>query len=411
MSDWICGNIQGVQLEGWAGELSLANETHPACVKNHCDHEPLQLIVYPYSQEDIMNIQSLYYSYIGIKYMGEETRILDIPFQYYRCGDDSIELFITDEDKASFSQWAFELLPEDPGYLSDPVHAPLLAQSFPQLDLYEELILHYLLLTINTTLSIYPIHTYNRMNDWMKGYCFFQLSGLNRVTLLEAGQREQLRGWLLHQYLYAHPVNWDTLQAFSYQEQQLVHTATGISVRDYMTRYHDEIQQHYEQYAERLDASPTTMEPFKTLTLELLSHLEGSTTALQLPHTSEVSYMLPWLNDVNDLLAQYRKDKGAFFAVLRQAAMTPMSAYGAHCFSMLLQNYACYIVTFAPGELNVLVEALADEPDLCTLIVSRLCTDTIFVQHILWQHGQKIEDMPQVVTHFNEAARELYSIK
>lgn len=121
--------------------------------------------------------------------------------------------------------------------------------------------------------------------------------------------------------------------------------------------------------------------------------------------------MLPWLNDVNDLLAQYRKDKGAFFAVLQQAAMSPMSAYGAHCFSMLLQNYACYIVTFAPGELNVLVEALADEPDLCTLIVSRLCTDTIFVQHILWQHGQTIEDMPQVVTHFNEAAKELYSIK
>lgn len=358
-----------------------------------------------------MNIQSLYNSYIGIKYMGEESRMLDIPFQYYRCGDDSTELLITDEDEASFSQWAFELLPEDPGYLSDPVHAPLLAQSFPQLDLYEELILHYLLLTINTTLSIYPIHAYNRMNDWMKGYCFFQLSGLNRVTLLDAGQREQLRGWLLHQYLYAHPVNWDTLQAFSYQEQQLVHTVTGISVRDYMTRYYDEIHQHYELYAERLDASPSTIGQFKTLTLELLSHLEGSTTALQLPHSPEVSYMLPWLNDVNHLIEQYHRDKGAFWAVLRQAAMSPQSAYGAHCFSMLLQNYACYILTFDPAELNVLVEALADEPDLCTLIVSRLFTDTIFVKHILWQHGQTMQEFPRVIAHFNEAAKELYSIK
>lgn len=359
-----------------------------------------------------MNIQSLYNSYIGIKYGKQEPKlhIHDNPFQYSACEDDSIELFIRNEDYADFAEWAFELKPDDPGYLSEPVHTPFLAQPFPQLDLYEELILHYLLLTVNTTLSIYPLNRYNRMNDWMKGYCFFQLSGLNRVTLLDDGQREQLRGWLLHQYLYAHPVNWDTLQAFSYREQHLIHTASGIHVRDYMTRYHDEIQQHYDQYEERLNASPDAIGQFKALTLELLSHLEGSTVALQLPDAPEVSYLLPWLNDVNYLLEQYHKDKSAFFHVLKQAEAAPTSVYHDHCFSTLLQNYGCYILSFDPNELNVMIEAFSNEPELCTRIISRLFTDTIFVKHILWQHGQALDDMPHIVAYFNDEAKELYRI-
>ncbi|MFD1884891.1 hypothetical protein [Paenibacillus wenxiniae] len=360
-----------------------------------------------------MNMQSLYNSYIGIKYRDQKSpdEIHHHPFQYEVCEDDSTELFIRDAQGTAFSEWAFELMPADPGYLSAPVHAPLLAQQFPQLDLHDELILHYLLLTINTTLSIYPLNRYNRMNDWMKGYCFFQLSGLNQVTLLTDEQRQQIRGWLLYQYLYAHPVNEETLQAFSYKEQHLIHTATDISVRDYMTRYHDEIQQHYEQYADRLNIPSNAVEPCKALTLELLSHLEGSAMALQLPNMPEVSYMLPWLNDVNRLLEQYRRDKQAFFAVLRQAAMEPPNAYHAHCFGMLLQNYACYILSFDPAELHVMVDALVDEPDRCTLIISRLFIDTIFVQHILWQHGQTIHEMPQLIAHFNDEAKELYGLK
>ncbi len=100
-------------------------------------------------------------------------------------------------------------------------------------------------------------------------------------------------------------------------------------------------------------------------------------------------------------LTQFRIN---LFNMMSVRKIALLCAYHNHCFSMLLQKYACYILSFDPAELHVLIEALVGEPNMCTLIISRLFTDTIFVQHILWQHEQTIHDMPHLITHFNDEA-------
>ena len=56
----------------------------------------------------------------------------------------------------------------------------LCSRLFNHLDVYDELVLFYLLFTINKTTSIVRSNPINAMNDFMKNYCFFQLAQLGR---------------------------------------------------------------------------------------------------------------------------------------------------------------------------------------------------------------------------------------
>ena len=144
------------------------------------------------------------------------------------------------------------------------------------------MILYYLLFTINSTLSINTHNTYSEMNDLMKTYSFLQLSHLHDVTCINAEQKQRLRDFLLF-YLYAHPVNDETLYACSLDQQRLIHTRTGIPLEDYFTAFHDHYTIHHDEYVKEIVISAEEIEVSKTLTLELLHVVEGRLPKLIIP--------------------------------------------------------------------------------------------------------------------------------
>lgn len=195
-----------------------------------------------------MKLQSIYNEYVNLKFNRALPPEAIAPYAYCTLEDDSIELFVAGQPEAeSFVQWADELQPPDPGYTTNPNWIPVLSGSFPALDIYDEQILYYLLYTINSTTAIVPVNPYNSMNDFMKNYSFLQLSRVTHVTRLSDEQREQLRDFFFFFYLYTHPVNGETLEAFSFSGPKLLHTKTSIQIADYFSVYHDYYSGQHDQ--------------------------------------------------------------------------------------------------------------------------------------------------------------------
>lgn len=116
-----------------------------------------------------MKLQTLYNDYIRMKFtLPLEPAHSDMKMEYGQYEDDSAALFFADHPEQTFSGWMAELRPKDPYYGAKPDWKPVLAETFEQLDVYDEMILYYLLFTINSTLSIDTHNTYSDMNEVMK---------------------------------------------------------------------------------------------------------------------------------------------------------------------------------------------------------------------------------------------------
>ncbi|HER2176199.1 TPA: hypothetical protein VJS28_001741, partial [Streptococcus pyogenes] len=130
-------------------------------------------------------LQALYNDYLNIKWKRGLTPVHSEPFEYGLYEDDSAGLFLSGHSEETFTNWMSELRPEDPYYGSKPMGKPVLAEVFNPLDVYDELVLYYLLFTLNTTMSIHTHNSYSAMNDFMKNYSFFQLAQLNGLSSLK----------------------------------------------------------------------------------------------------------------------------------------------------------------------------------------------------------------------------------
>lgn len=416
-----------------------------------------------------MKLQSIYNEYVNIKFNRGLPPKAIAPYAYCTLEDDSTELFLADQPEAeSFVQWADELQPPDPGYTADPDWAPVLSGSFPALDIYDEQILYYLLYTINSTTAIVPVNPYNAMNDFMKSYSFLQLSRVTHATRLSDEQREQLRDFFFFFYLYTHPVNGETLNAFSFSGPNLLHTKTSIKIADYFSAYHDyysghhdplkqvtpelmqqvqddeqkqgnrgqsvqvdqeehnrvrpepprQIDQGWRELSEQLAPEQNNdemarlvshpIEAYKKLTLELLQSIEGTAAPLILPMEDGWDDALQLINDVDNLLELYSDKPSAVFEMMKNCAAATANSYQEHIFRSLLQHYACYILYFRFDELHALVDYFKDTPSLCKVIVSHIFTDAIFIQKIMRQQETDLSEYPNITKFFNERAREMY---
>lgn len=373
-----------------------------------------------------MKLQSIYNEYVNIKFNRGLPPEAIAPCAYCTLEDDSTELFLADQPEAeSFVQWADELQPPDPGYTADPDWSPVLSSSFPALDIYDEQILYYLLYTINSTTTIVPLNPYNAMNDFMKNYSFLQLSRVTHATRLSDEQRDQLRDFFFFFYLYTHPVNGETLDAFSFSGPDLLHTKTSIQIADYFSAYHDYYSGHHDplkqvtlglvqqvQDDEQKHANPELashpIEAYKNLTLEMLQSIEGTAAPLILPMEAGWEDALRLINDVDSLLELYSDKPSAVFEMMKNCAAATANPYQEYIFRSLLQHYACYILYFRFDELHALVDYFKDTPSLCKVIVSHIFTDAIFIQKIMRQQQIDLSEYENVTQFFNEQAREMY---
>lgn len=355
-----------------------------------------------------MLLPAIYMDYIRIKYNQPLSASSSAELAYFACEDGSSELFFVDQEESTFREWAYELQPPDPWYTDDQDRRPILAESFPELDVYEEMVLYYLLFTINTTLSIVPVHMYNRMNDFMKSYCFLQLSHLGQITRLENAQRAELRDFLFWFYLYSHPVNGETLEAFSFRGQELIHTRTGIQVEDYLERYHAYYMEHHAAYQQQLAISPAEIKTAEQLTIELLHTIEGQSTGLQLPAADGLENALQWIHDVDGWFGSV-DDRAAVFEVMDTLATTADSTpYHDYCLGVLLQNYVCYVLYFDFSRVQELLDYFRNRAVAGRLVINRMFADTIFAQKIVRQHHVDLHAYPELLEYWEERTRRIY---
>nr|WP_261771736.1 hypothetical protein [Paenibacillus xylanexedens] len=331
--------------------------------------------------------------------------------------DDSAALFFNDHPEETFSGWIVRLRPKDPYYGSKPDWKPVLAETFEQLNVYDEMILYYLLFTINSTLSINTHNTYSEMNDVMKKYSFLQLSHLHDITCLNASQKQSLRDFFFFIYLYAHPVNDETLYACTFDQQRLIHTNTGIPLKDYFVAYYDHYTTHRDEHAEHIVISADEIQACKALTLELLQVIEGRSPKLIIPSIKSLEPAIQLINDVDGMLKLYKDDPAAFCQIIRdllalgvatEGASANSRSYRDYCFTVLLQNYASYILFFDFNEIQVLIDAFQDTPMECRFIISKMFTDTIFLNKIIRQQEIDLNEYPEVTRFFNEQATEWF---
>lgn len=247
------------------------------------------------------------------------------------------------------------------------------------------------------------------MNDFMKHYCFFQLGQLTDAARLNDVQKEQLRDFFFFFYLYAHPVNEETLYGFSFRGRDLVHTKTGIRVEHYFSLYHDYYCDKHDEYKDRWLITPHEIQAGKHLTLELLRSIEGKSSRLLMPSEEGFETVLRLINDVDELLRMHSEHQTTFFDLLRDALLdagtNPYREYG---FRMLLQNYVCYILYFQFNDIHDLVDHLKDTPLACGKIVNMLFADAIFIQKIMRQRRIDIAEYQDVTGFFGEETREMY---
>ncbi|MCP1310815.1 hypothetical protein [Paenibacillus tyrfis] len=356
-----------------------------------------------------MKLQLLYNEYLNLKFNRGLPSVQTDCFEYCLCEDDSAELFFVGRENESFIEWVDELQPKDPNYIANPDWKPVLSAFFEHLDIYDELILYYLLFTINKTMSIVKVNPYNAMNDFMKNYCFFQLAQLSDAASLNDEQKQQLRDFFFFFYLYAHPVNEETLYSFSFRGQDLVHTKTDIHMEHYFSVYHDYYSEHLDKYRDTLFIAPHEISACKHLTMELLRSIEGKSPKLVMPPEEGLDDVLRLINDVDYLIHSYSKNKTMVFGMMRDFLSDHRSTpYREHCFRTLLQNYVCYILYFKFDEINNLVDYFKSTPSWCETIINKIFTDAIFIQKIMRQNRIDITEYENVVEFFGEEARRIY---
>ncbi|WP_410770258.1 hypothetical protein [Fontibacillus sp. BL9] len=356
-----------------------------------------------------MNLQQFYNEYLNKKFNRGLPSAQIGGFEYFLLEDDGAELFFADRNEESFTEWASELQPRDPNYITNPDWEPVLSADFEHLDLYDEQTLYYLLFTINATTSIAKIHPYNAMNDFMKSYCFFQLTQSAETVRLNDEQRQQLREFFFFFYLYAHPVNEETLYAFSYRGQDLVHTKTNIVMEHYFSAYHDYYSENSDQYKDTLSIGPLEIQACKNLTLALLRSIEGKSAKLAMPPEEGLDEILRLINNVDHLIRTYSENKSVLFAIMKDfLSDTRSNPYRDHCFSTLLQNYVCYILYFNFDEIHDLVDYFKGTPSWCEVIINKIFTDAIFIQKIMRQNHVDLAEHKNVTRFFGKEAREFY---
>ncbi|MGN7358960.1 hypothetical protein ACTHPF_17905 [Paenibacillus sp. SAF-054] len=356
-----------------------------------------------------MNLQTLYHEYINIKFERGLPPVSTDGFEYCDCEDGGAELFVTGHACTAFSEWISELQPRDPHYTANVDWEPVLSAEFPQLSVYDELVFYYLLFTVNATTSIVKVNPYNAMNDFMKNYCFFQLSRCMDAEALKEEQRAELRDFFLFFYLYTHPVNEETLYSFSFRGKDLVHTTTDIAVKHYFTNYYDHYRENPGKYREQLDLSPPEIDACKSLSLELLKTIEGKSSKLTMPAEEGLEDVLQLINNVDDLMHRYSTDKAALFKIMADfLADHRSSPYRDHAFRMLIQNYATYILYFDFDEIHSLVDYFKAAPLWCGKIINAIFADAIFIQKIMRQQQIDITKYDNVTHFFNETARSIY---
>ncbi|MDE9483032.1 hypothetical protein [Xenorhabdus bovienii] len=354
-----------------------------------------------------MELAPFFHQYIDFKCSKSPvSREID-KFVYYQCEDGGAELFFIESDDVVFPEWNYHLFPEDPHYYKECNWKPILFDKFEEINLYDEQVFLYLLFTINSATSINKINKNNMDRDFVKNYSFLQLSRINDFLSISKRDKNKLRNLFFHSFLYSHPVNYETLYAFSIRDGDVFHIKSGVLVKDYFNSYYDFFVEHYEEYKNKIPITIDEVISCKKLTSLLLDNIEGTSNGLKFPRENIDDGLIETINNFDVLIDVYNKDKESFYEKLKNSLLG--SNRGNIFIEFLLQNYVCYILYFDMDEINNFVECFSKERELCGFLINKIFYNPIFIKKILISQKKNLSSYDRVTCFLDEETISMYS--
>lgn len=193
----------------------------------------------------------------------------------------------------------------------------------------------------------------------------------------------------------------------------MIHTETGVLVREYFEAYHMYYARHHATVrGGGQSLALTHINACSELTLQLLDIVEGQSSVLFFPPQNGLEPALRLINHVDQYIAAFDRHSSTGFVVMRELfAEGPSTPYREQVISVLLQNYVCYILYFDFSRITELVEFFRDDPPRCEMILNRMFTETIFIQKILRQNGIDLRNYPHITSLFHEHTRQMYGLE
>ncbi|WP_446469792.1 hypothetical protein [Xenorhabdus stockiae] len=328
-------------------------------------------------------------------------------FEYYKCESGGAELFFIESDDIVFPEWNYHLFPEDPHYYKECHWKPILSERFINVNLYDEQVFLYLLFTINSVTSIVEVNPNNKSRDFVKNYSFLQLSKINSFSSIFKRDKNKLRSLFFYSFLYSHPVNYETLYAFSIRNGDVFHIKSGVLVKDYFDAYYDFFVNNYEEYKSKIPITIDELISCKKLTSLLLGNVEGKCNGLNFPSGYNDNGMIEVINNFDSLIKIYNQDKTMFYDVFKKYLLK--NNRESIFVDFLLQNYVCYILYFDMDEINNFLDCFSKERDLCGFLINKIFYNPIFIKKILIDQKKNLSSYGRVICFLDEETINIYS--
>ncbi|EPN1932691.1 hypothetical protein ACTV70_004326 [Cronobacter dublinensis] len=328
-------------------------------------------------------------------------------FDYVCCNDGTVQLFFKKNQDETFCDWDLELQPEDPHYTYDPDTTILLKDKYPLLSVYDEQVFHHIILTVNSVTIVPEMNQYNRINAFMKIYCFFQLSNMKKNEN-DASAFIKYRRFLFQNFLISHPVNEETLNAFTISDSgKIVHTASNVALKDYASDYYEFYIENYEKLSAEIAIDKVEIEAAKCLNLSLIDMIENGGFALKIP-SPDVSIDMNLVNDSSYFIKTYLNNKQI---IIRDVVnlLNERNLHSEYCLNFILQNVVIYILSNDFGEIHHFLNcfsALAQKRAVVNLLFKR----ATFIKAIMDEKLIFWDNIKDITCLFDDEANKMYRL-
>ncbi|EPT7056357.1 hypothetical protein P2G72_18155 [Cronobacter sakazakii] len=359
-------------------------------------------------KEIIVCVDKIFKNYFSCLMQKEiEDNVYFDNFEYSLCDDNTTQLFFKKSEDETFCEWDLDLQPEDPHYKYDPDTTILLIDKYPLLNVYDEQVFHHIIFTVNSVTTVPEINQYNRINAFMKMYCFFQLSNM-KINEKDASEFIKYRRFLFQYFLISQPVNEETLNAFAISDSgKIIHTASNIALKDYASDYYDFYIENYEKLSAEIAIDKDEIEAARCLHLSLIDMIENGGFALKIP-SPDVSIDMKLVNDSSYFIKAYLDNKQI---IIRDVVnlLNQGNFHSEYCLNFILQNFLIYILSKGFGEIYQFLNSFS-ELEQKREIVNLLFKNAIFIKAIMDEELIVWDDIKDITCLFYEKVKEMYRI-
>lgn len=351
-----------------------------------------------------MNIKIFFDEYVKNQFISDHVSIPFDCFKYQENEYGDKEIFFLDKNE-TFLGWDSSFFPEDP-YYAEEHELPLLCDKYNNIDVYDQIILFYLLYTVNSsTLSPVPDEC-NKINVFMKQYCFFQLSQISYASFLSEHESSELRDFFWFYFLYSHPVNETTLYSCKYSDGKLVYKDKEIYLSDYFDSYYEFFVENYERVKNKINLTKDEILSSKEMTRNIFNVIEGNGCNLQYFNGNP---LVNYVNDVSLFINRYENNRDSLFSEIFYFAEKCETTYDNYILSVILQNYVCYVLKNNFNEITCLSDYLhsREKDRVSFLIINKIFSDSIFVKKICLKENIDISKYKYIISYFDEESKRI----